>query len=179
MPTIDEKIADYLTEELVSHGKVDGNSKYKVLEVKQAIIYGLERREGVAKAVENLANSYKRIDNITGYLYRIFNSLPIKPPPKTIEQELAEERQDLIEHKKLIDELNSLYDEGKVPYFTDRTPEDLLVNTSILDTDAYKGEREEYAVNTYKVVLLEAMKEKTSMHEICRRKGLIYDLLII
>lgn len=177
--TLLEKQINWFTEILIKSGKLDGNSEAKVGETRNAIEYGLTTREGVDKVIHQTADSIKTIDNVAAYLYRSFGKLPYKSKSTDIKGEIEEEINDIREHEETMDALNSLAPNVKpTTYYTEPNSPHLLAETTILNCRQYKGEEELYAANTFKAVLQEAMKEKTSVHEICRRKGLVYGWLI-
>ena len=95
-----------------------------------------------------------------------------EPGPMTVAEEIESERRDWDEREK-----SSLEED---PPRKPREPMDpsLTKNPSILQTSPYRGVRRLYEENTMLSVRREAEREETSMHEICRRKSLRYELLI-
>lgn len=176
---LDKKAIGWFIDILESKGKLNKADEAKVLECRHAIEYGLATRDktAVEKTIRNVADSYKYIENVSTYLYRCFGRLPLQPPPKTIREEVQEELQQVKEHEKMMDDLNSFYD-TPVPYYTEPNDPKLLAETTILNCMNYKGEEELYAANTFIALFREAKAQKTSVHELCRRKGLVYGWVI-
>lgn len=102
--------------------------------------------------------------------------------PLTIEQEISMEKADLKTHEELLAMLNKLGGPRKADF---RVPNDPAFDESpsIFDCEPYRSFDEdmkaEYKRNVFMKVMSDAVAKKTSMHEICRERGLDYGLLLI
>ncbi|MBQ7244610.1 MAG: hypothetical protein IJS52_10490 [Bacilli bacterium] len=109
------------------------------------------------------------------------NPHPTEPKPPTIAEEIAAEKKDLKEAIELNALIGSLYGKEPKPFTKPNHPR-FDRHPSIFDATPYKDMPKDvqdlYKANTFMAVLEEAKNANTSMHEICRRKGLIYDLLL-
>lgn len=107
---------------------------------------------------------------------------PAKQDNPTIGEEMESEKADyekiLRENEELARIWKRLYpDETTSVKFTEPNDPRFDEHPSVFDGPYL--DHPEYKANTYISVKREAASEGTSMHEICRRKGLIYEALII
>lgn len=107
---------------------------------------------------------------------------PVKQAGSTIEEERESEKADYERILLEISELNKIWkelfpDETHRAKFTEPNDPRFDEHPSVFDGPYL--DHPEYKANTYISVKREAMAEGTSMHEICRRKDLIYEALII
>lgn len=178
MDKLTERLIDQLIEQLISSGKLNGHLEYKVIECRKALENGLATREGVPRLVDNICSQWRQIDNVAAYLYRSYGKLPYKKPPKSIEEEIAEEQEDIREALAMAKEIEVVCADGTPQVVFHEDASFLYEKPSVLDCLQYKGMEDLYAENLYIKVFREAKANHTSMHEICRRKGLYYDILI-
>lgn len=178
-----------LAVEMVNRYRVDGNTVVKAM-VDKANQVGAKRTiEAVEELLESnaIAKAYvptnyavsciRRIerqeeDELEGLTEALDEKPKEEPKPRSIQEEIEEEDefyQDSLKFDELIGD-----DRGPVEPFDDR----LVKNPSFLQTSLYIGKRKTYEENTWISVRREAQSCGTSMHEICRRKGLCYDLLV-
>lgn len=107
---------------------------------------------------------------------------PARQAAPTIGEERESEKADYERILLEISELNKIWkelfpDETHRAKFTE--PNDPRLDERPSAFDGPYLDHPEYRENTYISVKREAMAEGTSMHEICRRKNLIYEALII
>lgn len=160
---------------LVDKGKLP-NQRGPKNEAFRVIMEGLKTKVGVEAKVREKAESWITYRSVIAVLVVAFRELPDKEKPKSISEELegeARDYEDALEVKAMVSEQVR----GEIN-FTEPSEELIVRRPSILETTAYQGHERLYAENTYISVRREAEAEHTSMHEICRRKGLTYELLI-
>lgn len=168
--------------ELVAQCIVSGFlPEYLEAEASLAFAQAYEKK-GEEKVIEKISERMARSPiRSMKLLNMVLSDIPDKPKeepakaeddrPKSISDEVAEEELDFREQTLRMKEMPEVYGTWTKPNDPrfDQHP-------SIFD-GPYKG-HEEYKANTYIAVRKEAYDEGTSMHEICRRKGLEYDRLI-
>ena len=153
-----------LTQELIDRGIIVEGQR---LDAESAISWGI-RQKGLEGVVEKLKYRKKPISNAGAVLRMMLEDLPNCDPkpynPPNIQMSIQEEIEQEERDKCTIEYLQK---ESSImrPYFA--MPED-LPHVQIA----------EYRENTWITVYNEAKANNTSMHEICRRKGLDYRSLI-
>lgn len=145
--------------------------KKSLVSVSTILKDALDAKQGVPELVDSIAQSKTEYRNLAGYLVVAIRNLPDKLPTKSVEQEIEEETQDFKETEALLLALSAEWSKPNEPRF--------FAKPSIMECLPYCENPELWAENTYIEIRAEAERENTSMHEICRRKGLAYGALII
>lgn len=123
----------------------------------------------VEKTIRSLVETSIKPRSPLPYLSKILNGLPDKPKEEDKDNDIASEiKKEMSDLKRMTKELDNqdgiIESEVKFPM-----PSHLKYHPCLST---------KYKENTYKSVCLEARERKTSMHQICREKGLRYESLI-
>lgn len=176
MDTLTKTQTGHLIERLIEHCKLDRDDISRVEACRDIISKAILTRVGAGDKVMEIAKSKTKINNIAGYLNAVMGSLPMIDP-LSIEEEIKMEKADIQEHMTVTDAINGMIHDGSlVPYFRER--EELSTAPFLFDKYAYEGYEEIYLDNPFIEIFREAVRRKTSMHEVCRERGLTYELLL-